>query len=329
MTWLPFLGREKVLYTPFARESDDGSRGNALLRAASPFLQRRSPARSGKAPPAGGPAHRQIAVIPKGTTHEFWKSVHAGAMKASQRARGRHRLEGPRARGRPRRTGRRGGELHREARRRHRARSARRHGARPTRKGGRERRRSRSSSSTRTSSGTDRVSFVATNNDQAGAAAARHLGKAPRRQGQRPRASLPGGIGEHHGSREGLSRDVCKGVPRRRRSSPTINTAAPRRRAPTRRPRACWCKLTDIDGVFCPNESTTFGMLRALRRRETRRQGAVRRLRRQREARRSARQRRDRRPRRAGSVRHGRARRSPRSWRTSTASRSTRASTPA
>ncbi|OYV01539.1 MAG: sugar ABC transporter substrate-binding protein, partial [Verrucomicrobiales bacterium VVV1] len=24
----------------------------------------------------------QIAVIPKGTTHEFWKSIHAGAMKA-------------------------------------------------------------------------------------------------------------------------------------------------------------------------------------------------------------------------------------------------------
>src|ERR1700748_1245837 len=26
----------------------------------------------------------QIAVIPKGTTHEFWKSVHAGAVKAAQ-----------------------------------------------------------------------------------------------------------------------------------------------------------------------------------------------------------------------------------------------------
>ena len=26
----------------------------------------------------------QIAVIPKGTTHEFWKSIHAGAVKASQ-----------------------------------------------------------------------------------------------------------------------------------------------------------------------------------------------------------------------------------------------------
>jgi ribose transport system substrate-binding protein len=28
----------------------------------------------------------QIAVIPKGTTHEFWKSVHAGAVKGSQEA---------------------------------------------------------------------------------------------------------------------------------------------------------------------------------------------------------------------------------------------------
>src|SRR3954470_2637046 len=25
-----------------------------------------------------------IAVVPKGTTHEFWKSVHAGAVKASK-----------------------------------------------------------------------------------------------------------------------------------------------------------------------------------------------------------------------------------------------------
>src|SRR4051812_25823592 len=26
----------------------------------------------------------QIAVIPKGTSHEFWKSIHAGAVKAQQ-----------------------------------------------------------------------------------------------------------------------------------------------------------------------------------------------------------------------------------------------------
>jgi ribose transport system substrate-binding protein len=32
--------------------------------------------------PAGGPM--TIAVIPKGTTHEFWKSIHAGAVKAAR-----------------------------------------------------------------------------------------------------------------------------------------------------------------------------------------------------------------------------------------------------
>ncbi|MEO7035077.1 MAG: substrate-binding domain-containing protein [Polyangiaceae bacterium] len=30
------------------------------------------------------PAQLRIAVIPKGTTHEFWKSVHAGALKAAR-----------------------------------------------------------------------------------------------------------------------------------------------------------------------------------------------------------------------------------------------------
>ena len=36
---------------------------------------------------AGGAAGRKavrIAVIPKGTTHEFWKSIHAGALQAAQ-----------------------------------------------------------------------------------------------------------------------------------------------------------------------------------------------------------------------------------------------------
>jgi ribose transport system substrate-binding protein len=39
-------------------------------------------------PPRGDekpkPARLRIAVIPKGTTHEFWKSVHAGAVKAAR-----------------------------------------------------------------------------------------------------------------------------------------------------------------------------------------------------------------------------------------------------
>jgi len=32
----------------------------------------------------GAPGALRIAVVPKGTTHEFWKSVHAGAVKASR-----------------------------------------------------------------------------------------------------------------------------------------------------------------------------------------------------------------------------------------------------
>src|ERR1700689_3775703 len=33
---------------------------------------------------AGGSKKLRIAVIPKGTTHEFWKSVHAGAANAAK-----------------------------------------------------------------------------------------------------------------------------------------------------------------------------------------------------------------------------------------------------
>lgn len=39
--------------------------------------------KAGEQEPAA-PARLRIAVIPKGTTHEFWKSVHAGAIKASR-----------------------------------------------------------------------------------------------------------------------------------------------------------------------------------------------------------------------------------------------------
>ena len=41
-----------------------------------------APAGGGTAAAGGTPL--QIAVIPKGTSHEYWKSIHAGAMKASQ-----------------------------------------------------------------------------------------------------------------------------------------------------------------------------------------------------------------------------------------------------
>src|SRR5262245_47331415 len=38
----------------------------------------------GQASPAPAAGRLRLAVIPKGTTHEFWKSVHAGAVKAAR-----------------------------------------------------------------------------------------------------------------------------------------------------------------------------------------------------------------------------------------------------
>ena len=40
--------------------------------------------KSGEAPAVMSAKRLQIAVIPKGTTHEFWKSIHAGAVKAAR-----------------------------------------------------------------------------------------------------------------------------------------------------------------------------------------------------------------------------------------------------
>src|SRR5262245_46114205 len=46
--------------------------------------QQATPEPSAPAEPTAKPKPRKIAVIPKGTTHEFWKSVHAGANKAGK-----------------------------------------------------------------------------------------------------------------------------------------------------------------------------------------------------------------------------------------------------
>ena len=51
----------------------------ALCALASPVACKRPSGSGGEAPPP-----LRIAVIPKGTTHEFWKSVHAGAVKAAR-----------------------------------------------------------------------------------------------------------------------------------------------------------------------------------------------------------------------------------------------------
>jgi len=58
------------------------ARNRALLGRLAPFLVVLAVFLSCKREGAGG--RPRIAVIPKGTTHEFWKSVHAGAVKASE-----------------------------------------------------------------------------------------------------------------------------------------------------------------------------------------------------------------------------------------------------
>ena len=43
----------------------------------------------------GAKAGLQIAVIPKGTTHEFWKSIHAGALEAARESGANIQWKGP------------------------------------------------------------------------------------------------------------------------------------------------------------------------------------------------------------------------------------------
>lgn len=54
------------------------------LAAAATLLAACGSDKSGAGSGAGGAKPLKIAVIPKGTTHEFWKTVHAGAAKASK-----------------------------------------------------------------------------------------------------------------------------------------------------------------------------------------------------------------------------------------------------
>ncbi|GJQ28568.1 MAG: hypothetical protein HBSAPP03_04520 [Phycisphaerae bacterium] len=52
--------------------------------------------RDSSAPPAAGtPPKPRIAVVPKGTTHEFWKSVHAGALRAAREGQADVTFRGP------------------------------------------------------------------------------------------------------------------------------------------------------------------------------------------------------------------------------------------
>ena len=143
-----------------------------------------------------------IAVIPKGTSHVFWQSIHAGAEKAAQELGVDDHLARPAARGRPRRAG----------RPRSRASSAAASRASCSRRSTRRRSRSRSPTPQARKipvvifdsglKGDDYVSFVATDNQQGRAAgAASAWPRLLQRQGQGRAAALRRRVRQHQQAR--------------------------------------------------------------------------------------------------------------------------------
>lgn len=220
----------------------------------------------------GAAAHRQIAVIPKGTTHEFWKSVHAGAVKASRQLGVDIVWKGP----------------VREDDRAEQVRVVEDFISKhvdgivlaplddtalvpPVTEAASEKIPVVIIDSD--INWTGRVSFVATDNEQAGAAAARHLGNLLGGKGNvlvlRYQEGSASTMQREKGFLETLSKEFpgAKVVSDNQYGGATTESAY-------KTSESLLVKFVELDGVFCPNESTTFGMLRALE--DAKRAGKVR-----------------------------------------------------
>jgi ribose transport system substrate-binding protein len=221
---------------------------------------------------AGAGKQRQIAVIPKGTTHEFWKSVHAGSVKASRELGVQIIWKGP----------------VREDDRAEQIRVVEDFVSRgvdgivlaplddtalvPVLKDAA----SRKIPVVIIDSGVQwdgRVSFVATDNRQGGAVAARRLAELVSKKGNvammRYQEGSASTMEREKGFMETLAREFpnVKVVSHNQYGGATTETAY-------KTAENLLIKLPDLAGVFCPNESTTFGMLRALE--DAKRTGKVR-----------------------------------------------------
>jgi len=119
----------------------------------------------------------------------------------------------------------------------------------------------------------DRVSFVATDNYAAGAAAARRLSNLLEAKGSvammRYQEGSASTMQREKGFAETLSKEFAgiRLVSDNQYGGATTETAY-------KTAENILVKLPELDGVFCPNESTTFGMLRALE--DAKRAGKVR-----------------------------------------------------
>jgi ribose transport system substrate-binding protein len=216
------------------------------------------PAADGK--PA--PHRRVIAVIPKGTTHEFWKSVHAGAVKAKRELGVDIVWKGP----------------VREDDRAEQVRVVEDFVSKhvdgiilaplddtalvpAVKEATAEKIPVVIIDSDIKWDG--RVSFVATDNEAAGAAAARRLSELLSGKGNvlvlRYQEGSASTMDRERGFLGALAKEspAIKVVSDNQYGGATTETAY-------KTAESLLVKFTALDGIFCPNESTTFGMLRAL-----------------------------------------------------------------
>jgi ribose transport system substrate-binding protein len=211
---------------------------------------------------AAGPKRLRIAVIPKGTTHEFWKSIHAGALQAGQELDVEILWKGP-------------------------AKEDDRIGqvqvvedfttkgvsgivlaplddqalATPVAEA--------KAAGIPTLvidsdlAGDRHVSFVATDNEKGGALAAERLGALLGGAGRALMLRYQEGSASTAARERGFSETLKAKYPGVRLVSENQYGGATAESA-YKAAENLLTAQTDVDGIFCPNESTTFGMLRAL-----------------------------------------------------------------
>jgi ribose transport system substrate-binding protein len=204
----------------------------------------------------------QIAVIPKGTTHEFWKSIHAGAVKASRELGIEIIWKGPQKEDdRAQQITVVEDFISRQVKGIVLAPLDDRALERPVKDAAKEGIPVIIIDSAL--QGEDFVSFVATDNFQGGVLAAKRLGELLRGKG---RIFL---IRYQEGSASTMARE--KGfVETMTRECPEIQFLVQDQYAGATTETAYQLaenlinRFPDVDGIFCPNESSTFGTLRAL-----------------------------------------------------------------
>jgi len=204
----------------------------------------------------------EIAVIPKGTTHEFWKSVHAGAVKAEQEFGVKIIWKGPQK------------EDDREQQvqvvENFIARSVDAIVLAPLD----DKALALPVAEARTRSipvviidsglsGQEFISFVATDNYKGGTLAARRLGDILGARGKVVMLRYQEGSESTTQREQGfldMMRQEYPGV----ELISTNQYAGPTTETAYQRSENILNRFSEIDGIFCPNESSTFGMLRAL-----------------------------------------------------------------